>query len=224
MKKVIIAVDGFSACGKSTFARALAARLGYAFIDTGAMYRAVTLLAIERGAAGDAQVIRLLDDCRIEFRFNPAHEASDIYLNERNVESEIRSVEVSARVSEISRIPEVRARLTEQQQRMGDAKGIVMDGRDIGTAVFPAAELKIFMTAELPVRVQRRYDELTAQGEKTTREEVEHNLLERDRIDQTRKVSPLRRADDALVLDNSRMTLKQELEWVEIPLKKWGVL
>lgn len=220
--KIIIAIDGFSSTGKSTFARAVAAMVGYAFIDTGAMYRAVTLHAIENRATTDRQVVGLLDDCRIEFRFNPARGASDTFLNGRNVEALIRSIEVSERVSVISAIPEVRARLTGQQQRMGLGKGIVMDGRDIGTAVFPQAELKVFMIADLDVRIKRRYDEL--RGKQVSLWQVEQNLLERDHIDQTRATNPLRQAPDALVLDNSRMSLEEELEWIKEPLRRLGVL
>ena len=186
-KKIIIAVDGFSSCGKSTFAREVAARIGYIFIDTGAMYRAVTLLGL-RGA-------------------------SDIYLDGENVESRIRGIEVSNSVSRVSSIGAVREKLVHLQQQMGKQKGVVMDGRDIGTVVFPNAELKIFMTADPAIRAQRRYAELTGKGEQVTLEEVMQNLLERDHADQTRAISPLRKADDAIVLDNSFMTIGEELEW-----------
>ena len=187
-QKIIIAVDGFSSCGKSTFAKAIAARLGYIFIDTGAMYRAVTLHALDRGA-------------------------SDIYVNGDLAENRIRTIEVSNCVSAVSAIPEVRRRLVAMQQRMGSRRGIVMDGRDIGTTVFPDAELKIFMTADPAVRAQRRYDELKAKGMEVSLDEIEENVRSRDHADMTRAVSPLRQAEDAVVLDNSRMTVDEQMEW-----------
>lgn len=217
-KKIIIAVDGFSSCGKSTFAREVAARIGYIFIDTGAMYRAVTLLGLRRGAIGpdgvdEKALTDLLSEADISFRFNPGRGASDIYLNGENVESRIRGIEVSNSVSRVSSIGAVREKLVHLQQQMGKQKGVVMDGRDIGTVVFPNAELKIFMTADPAIRAQRRYAELTGKGEQVTLEEVMQNLLERDHADQTRAISPLRKADDAIVLDNSFMTIGEELEW-----------
>ena len=174
-KKIIIAVDGFSSCGKSTFAKAIAARLGYIFIDTGAMYRAVTLYALENGAirsgiVDEEEVCRLLDRIAITFRFNPARGASDIYVNGDLVEGKIRTIEVSNCVSQVSAIPAVRKKLVAMQQEMGRRRGVVMDGRDIGTVVFPDAELKLFMTADPAVRAQRRYDELTAKGQQVTLE------------------------------------------------------
>lgn len=216
--KIIIAVDGFSSCGKSTFAKAIAARLGYIFIDTGAMYRAVTLHALDKGAirAGvvdDDAVTALLDDLTIDFRFNPHRGASDIYVNGDLAENRIRTIEVSNCVSAVSAIPEVRRRLVAMQQRMGSRRGIVMDGRDIGTTVFPDAELKIFMTADPAVRAQRRYDELKAKGMEVSLDEIEANVRSRDHADMTRAVSPLRQADDAVVLDNSRMTVSEQMEW-----------
>lgn len=218
-KKIIIAIDGFSACGKSTFAKAIAARIGYVFIDTGAMYRAVTLYGIENGAVNGGEVDEeklkeLLPDIHITFKFNPERGASDIYLNGRNVEDEIRGIEVSDAVSRVSQIGLVRAELVKIQQLMGREKGVVMDGRDVGTVVFPDAELKIFMTADTEVRVQRRYKELLEKGQKVSPEEVRKNLAERDYADQHRAISPLRRAEDALLLDNSDMTLDDEMEWV----------
>lgn len=218
-KKIIIAIDGYSACGKSTFAREIAARLGYIFIDTGAMYRAVTLYGLRRGAIRDGQVdeavlAALLPEVNISFAFNPARGASDVILNGENVENPIRSIEVSGYVSRVSQIGPVREKLVDMQQRMGEQKGVVMDGRDIGTVVFPEAELKIFMTADMDVRARRRYDELKAKGQEVSLEEIAVNLRERDYADEHRTISPLRRAEDALVLDNSHMTVAQQMDWV----------
>ena len=216
--KIIIAVDGFSSCGKSTFAKAIAARLGYIFIDTGAMYRAVTLFALEQGAirsgiVHEDEVAALLDRIAITFRFNPERGASDIYVNGDRVEGKIRTIEVSNCVSRVSAIPEVRAKLVAMQQEMGRRKGVVMDGRDIGTVVFPDAEMKLFMTADPKVRARRRYDGLRAKGDEVTLEEIERNVVERDKADMSRRVSPLRQAEDAIVLDNSRMTVDEQMEW-----------
>lgn len=224
----MIAVDGFSSCGKSTFAREIAARLGYIFIDTGAMYRAVTLCGLRAGVVSPQGIDRagleaLLDRIDISFRFNPTRGASDIYVNGECVEREIRSIEVSGCVSAVSGVAEVRRRLVALQQAMGRDKGIVMDGRDIGTVVFPDAELKIFMTADPSVRARRRYDELRAKGERVTMEEVEENIRSRDIADQSRAISPLRRAEDAVVLDNSRMTVADQMEWVLGRLREMGV-
>lgn len=217
-KKIVVAVDGFSSCGKSTFAKAIAACLGYAFIDTGAMYRAVALYALEHGAINGGvldtdRLVGLLDEISIGFRFNPARGASDVYVNGRREEGRIRSITVSNSVSAVSSVPEVRRKLVAMQQAMGRDKGIVMDGRDIGTVVFPDAEMKIFMTADPEVRTRRRYDELTAKGEPVDMDEVRKNISERDRADLTRAVGPLRQAEDAVVLDNSRMTVAQQMEW-----------
>ena len=216
--KIIIAVDGFSSCGKSTFAKAIAARLGYIFIDTGAMYRAVTLFALEQGAirsgiVHEDEVAALLDRIAITFRFNPERGASDIYVNGDLAEGKIRTIEVPNCVSRVSAIPEVRAKLVAMQQEMGRRKGVVMDGRDIGTVVFPDAEMKLFMTADPKVRARRRYDELRAKGDEVTLEEIERNVVERDKADMSRRVSPLRQAEDAIVLDNSRMTVDEQMEW-----------
>ena len=216
--RIIIAVDGFSSCGKSTFAKAIAARLGYIFIDTGAMYRAVTLYALEHGAirsgiVDEESVVKLLDDISITFRFNPERGASDIYVNGDRVEGKIRTIEVSNCVSRVSAIPEVRRKLVAMQQEMGRRRGVVMDGRDIGTVVFPDAELKLFMTADTAVRACRRYKALTVKGMSVTMEEVERNIRERDKADMSRAVSPLRRADDAIVLDNSHMTVDEQMAW-----------
>lgn len=217
-KKIVIAVDGFSSCGKSTFAKMVAAHLGYIFIDTGAMYRAVTLWAIEngcveRGILNEERLVANLDNIRIDFRFNPDRGASDIYVDGEWVEGKIRTITVSNLVSAVSAIGEVRARLVAMQQEMGRDKGVVMDGRDIGTVVFPHAELKIFMTADPEVRAERRYQELLAKGEEVSREEIVENIRQRDHLDQTRAVSPLRKADDAIVLDNGGMTLEEEMVW-----------
>ena len=217
-KKIVIAVDGFSSCGKSTFAKMVAAHLGYIFIDTGAMYRAVTLWAIENGCVengilNEERLVTNLDNIRIDFRFNPDRGASDIYVDGEWVEGKIRTITVSNLVSAVSAIGEVRARLVAMQQEMGRDKGVVMDGRDIGTVVFPHAELKIFMTADPEVRAERRYQELLAKGEEVSREEIVENIRQRDHLDQTRAVSPLRKADDAIVLDNGGMTLEEEMVW-----------
>ena len=217
-QKIVIAIDGHSSCGKSTFAKAIAARLGYIFIDTGAMYRAVTLCALEAGAIRDGEVdaervVGLLPQINISFRFNAERGASDVYVNGQCVEPRIRSIEVSSAVSRISSFPAVREKLVAMQQQMGRDRGVVMDGRDIGTVVFPDAELKIFMTADAEVRARRRYDELTAKGDKVTLEEILENVIARDKADMEREISPLRRAVDAVVLDNSRMTVEEQMEW-----------
>ena len=209
--KIIVAIDGFSSCGKSTFAKRIAARLGYVFIDTGAMYRAVTLYALEHGAirsgeVDERQVVALLDRIDISFRFNPARGASDIYVNGTPVEERIRTIEVSECVSRVSAIPEVRRKLVAMQQAAGSARGVVMDGRDIGTVVFPNAELKIFMTADPAVRAR-------AKGDDVSLDEIERNVRSRDRADMSRAVSPLRRADDAIELDNSHMSVDEQMEW-----------
>ncbi len=193
--KIIVAIDGFSSCGKSTFAKNIAAKLGYIFIDTGAMYRAVTLYAIENGGivsgvVDQPRVVELLDQMVITFKFNPERMASDIYVNGELVEGRIRTIEVSSAVSPISAIGQVREKLVALQQQMGSDKGIVMDGRDIGTVVFPTAEIKIYMTADARIRAQRRYDELTAKGESVSLEEIEENVVSRDNIDMTREISP----------------------------------
>lgn len=219
-RKIIIAIDGHSSCGKSTFAKAIAARLGYIFIDTGAMYRAVTLYALEHGAmpAGivDEELVEdMLDDINIDFRFNPSRGASDIYVNGDLVESMIRTIEVSNCVSAISSIGAVRQKLVALQQEMGRKRGVVMDGRDIGTVVFPNAELKIYMTADPMVRAERRFKELSAKGDNVTLEEVYENVVSRDKADMTRAISPLRKADDAIVLDNSTMTVEQQMAWFD---------
>lgn len=224
-QKIIIAVDGFSSCGKSTFAKAIARRLGYIFIDTGAMYRAVTLYALEHGAirsgiVDEEAVVRLLDQIAITFRFNPDRGASDIYVNGDLAEGKIRTIEVSNCVSRVSAIPEVRSKLVAMQQEMGRRKGVVMDGRDIGTVVFPHAEMKLFMTADPHVRALRRYDELRAKGDDVSLEQIEENVRSRDKADMSRAVSPLRQADDAIVLDNSHMTVDEQMEWFMDQLRR----
>lgn len=218
-KKIVIAIDGFSSCGKSTFAKMIAARLGYIFIDTGAMYRAVTLYALENGAiqngmVNEQKLKELLDRIVIKFRFNPQRGASDIYVDGEWVEGKIRTIEVSNLVSAVSQIPEVRTKLVAMQQEMGRDKGVVMDGRDIGTVVFPDAELKLFMTADPHIRALRRYEELREKGDNVSLAEIEQNIIDRDRADQSRAISPLRQADDAVVLDNSYMTLEEQMDWL----------
>ena len=217
-QKIVIALDGFSSCGKSTFAKAIAARLGYIFIDTGAMYRAVTLYALEQGAIVDgvvneAAVVALLPEVNITFKFNAERGASDIYVNGELAEGKIRSIEVSNCVSSVSSIREVREKLVAMQQQMGRERGVVMDGRDIGTVVFPDAELKIFMTADAQVRAERRYAELTAKGDSVTMEEILENVISRDKADMERAISPLRQAEDAVVLDNSYMSVEEQMAW-----------
>ena len=216
--KIIIAIDGFSSCGKSTFAKAIARELGYIFIDTGAMYRAVTLYALEHGAirsgiVDEDAVVRLLDQIAITFRFNPERGASDIYVNGDLVAGKIRTIEVSNCVSRVSAIAAVRRKLVAMQQEMGRRRGVVMDGRDIGTVVSPDAELKIFLTASPEVRAQRRFDEMKAKGENPIFDEVLANVKERDLRDTTRDESPLRKADDAVELDNSHITIEEQLQW-----------
>ena len=219
-KRIIIAIDGHSSCGKSTFAKAIAARLGYIFIDTGAMYRAVTLYALEHGAiesciANESKIEAMLGDININFRFNPERGASDIYVNGDMVEGKIRTIEVSNCVSAVSSIGAVRSKLVTMQQEMGRQGGVVMDGRDIGTVVFPDAELKIYMTADPMVRAERRYKELTAKGDNVSLEEIYENVVSRDHADMTRAISPLRKADDAIVLDNSHMSVEEQMAWFD---------
>jgi cytidylate kinase len=217
--KIIIALDGHSSCGKSTFAKRIARELGYAYIDTGAMYRAVTLASMEAGlfASTDAppqeRVIALLDDIELDLRFNSERQRTEIFLNNTMVEDTIRSMAVSSHVSYIAAISGVRKKMVEYQRVLGRAKGVVMDGRDIGTVVFPDAELKIFLTASLEVRADRRYKELIDKGMDADLEEVRENLQKRDHIDSNREDSPLRQAEDALVLDNSHITVDQQMDW-----------
>ncbi len=218
MKKIIIAMDGHSSCGKSTMAKALAKKIGYTYIDTGAMYRAVTLYALRRGfikadAIDEESLRRELN--QIEIRFGHDAEGRQYtILNGENVEREIRGMEVSGKVSPISALPFVREAMTAQQRVMGSRGAIIMDGRDIGTTVFPNAELKIFVTASDEIRARRRFDELTLKGENPVYEEVLKNVRERDYIDSHRAVSPLRQAQDAIVLDNSHMTFEEQDKWL----------
>lgn len=220
MKKIVIAIDGYSSCGKSTMAKNLARQLGYVYVDTGAMYRAVTLYALRHqlfeadGEVDAASLQQAMPDIRISFQFNKQTGKPDTYLNDELVEQEIRTMQVSERVSKIAALPFVRTALVAQQQRMGVDKGIVMDGRDIGTVVFPHAELKIFVTASAEVRAQRRYDELQQKGMPVRYDEILTNVQERDYIDSHREVSPLRKADDAVELDNSNLTIGEQQQWL----------
>lgn len=220
MKKITIAIDGYSSCGKSTMAKALAKKLGYVYVDTGAMYRSVTLFAIrhqlfnEDGSVKTEELRQLMPEIHISFKLNKETGLPDTYLNGEFVEREIRGMEVSSHVSPIAAIPFVREALVKQQQAMGREKGVVMDGRDIGTVVFPDAELKIFVTASPEVRAQRRYDELQAKGQPADYADILKNVQQRDYIDTHRETSPLRQAPDALVLDNSHMTIAEQDEWL----------
>ena len=220
MKKITIAIDGFSSCGKSTMAKMLAKEVGYIYVDTGAMYRAVTLFAMRNGMIapnGDVNRDALkakMDALHVEFKLNPQTGKAETYLNGENVEHEIRGMEVSAHVSAIAAIDFVRTALVAQQQRMGHDKGIVMDGRDIGTVVFPDAELRVFVTASAEVRAQRRFVELVGKGMKANYDEILHNVQERDYIDSHREVSPLRKAEDAIELDNGQLTIAEQLQWL----------
>lgn len=219
MKKITIAIDGHSSCGKSTMAKDLARELGYVYIDTGAMYRACTLYAIEanlfNGQEIDVEAFHSqMSNINITFKFNASTGRPDTYLNGVRVEDRIRTMEVSSKVSIVAAIDFVRSAMVRQQQQMGQGGGVILDGRDIGTTVFPDAELKIFVTASAEVRAKRRYDELMAKGEKCNFEEILQNVLERDHIDSTRAVSPLRKADDAIVLDNSEMTIPEQKAWL----------
>ena len=226
MKKIIIAIDGFSSCGKSTMAKDLAKEIGYIYIDSGAMYRAVTLYCLENGLFNADGSIReedlrqQMDRIHISFQLNPETQRPVTFLNGKNVEERIRTMEVSSHVSPVSALGFVREALVRQQQEMGKEKGIVMDGRDIGTAVFPNAELKIFVTASAQIRAQRRYEELKTKGQEASFDEILHNVEERDRIDQSRAVSPLRKADDAILLDNSEMTISEQKEWLKEQFEK----
>lgn len=214
MKKIIVTIDGWSSCGKSTLAKQLARKLGYIYVDSGAMYRAITLYFLRNHVdwTDTAEVKKALKDINLEFHYNPSHESSEIYLNGENVEYVIRDLVVAEKVSEIAAIKEVREFAVAQQQGMGKRKGIVMDGRDIGTVVFPRAELKIFMTADNAVRVERRFKELYEKNPNVTLEEVKSNLEMRDYIDSNREVSPLRKADDAIVLDNTNLTPEEQFK------------
>ena len=213
-KKIIITIDGWSSCGKSTLAKQLAKKLGYVYVDSGAMYRAITLYFLRNHIdwTDIREVQQALDQIRLDFHFNEKNETSEIYLNDENVEYVIRDLVVAEKVSEIAAIKEVRDFAVAQQQELGKKKGIVMDGRDIGTVVFPRAELKIFMTADNAVRVERRFKELYEKNPNITIEEVKNNLEMRDYIDSHREVSPLRKADDAIVLDNTSLTEEEQFQ------------
>ena len=220
MKKITIAIDGHSSCGKSTMAKELARQLGYIYVDTGAMYRAVTLFVMRNGLFldnGEVDTVRLqtmMNEVNVSFKYNEAAGCPDTYLNGECVEKVIRSIEVSGHVSKVAAIPFVREAMVEQQRRMGAEKGVVMDGRDIGTTVFPDAELKVFVTASARVRAQRRYDELQAKGMPADFDEILRNVEDRDNLDSHREVSPLRQAPDAVLLDNSEMTIEEQNAWL----------
>ena len=225
MKKIIIAIDGFSSCGKSTMAKSLARNIGYLYFDSGAMYRAVALYCLENNLVSedgiDTETLKgRMGDIEISFIADPVTKNSITLLNGRDVEKEIRSIEVSKVVSKVAALDFVRTDMIDQQRRMGESKGIVMDGRDIGTTVFPNAEMKIFVTASAEVRAQRRYDEIIARGDKADYNEILENVQQRDHIDQPREVSPLRKADDALLLDNSHMTREEQEAWLIAEFKK----
>lgn len=220
-KRLIIAIDGYSSCGKSTFARLIAKSLNYIFIDSGAMYRAVTLYYmrkkyINHGGLNLDAIVSELKEINIDFIYNSDKSEYETFLNSENVENEIRNLEVTSFVSRISQIQEVRTRMVELQRQIGIAKGIVMDGRDIGTVVFPDADIKIFMTASVDIRATRRYNELKGKGLNVNFEEIKRTIIARDIADENRDISPLRRADDAIILDNSRMTIDEEMEWIKV--------
>jgi cytidylate kinase len=220
-KRLIIAIDGYSSCGKSTFARLIAKELNYIFIDSGAMYRAVTLYCMRRNYIGRnglniAGILSELNNIHIDLIYNPDINEYETFLNSENVESEIRSIDVTSYVSKISQIQEVRTRMVELQRQIGICKGIVMDGRDIGTVVFPDADIKIFMTASVEIRAKRRYDELKGKGISVGFEEIKRSIIARDIADENRDISPLRRADDAIILDNSRMTVDEQMSWIKL--------
>jgi len=224
-KRLIIAIDGYSSCGKSTFAKSVAKELNYLFIDSGAMYRAVTLYCMRNNLIGSSGVntegvIADLNNINIDFVYNPDLGEYETYLNSENVEKEIRGMEVTSYVSRISQIPEVRARLVELQRQIGITKGIVMDGRDIGTVVFPDAEIKIFMTAAVDIRAKRRYDELKNKAINVDFEEIKRTIIARDIADENRDISPLKRADDAIILDNSRMSVEEQMLWIRKIIEK----
>ena len=220
MKKIVIAIDGYSSCGKSTMAKDLAHEVGYIYVDTGAMYRAVTLFAMRNGVfdaddnIDEARLKALLPDVKLTFKLNSETKLPEVCLNGECVERDIRTLEVSQHVSPIAALPFVREKLVEQQQAMGKEKGIVMDGRDIGTVVFPDAELKIFVTASAEIRAQRRFKELEAKSMPANFDEILQNVEQRDYIDTHRETSPLRQADDALVLDNSHLTIADQKVWL----------
>lgn len=219
MSKITVAIDGYSSCGKSTLAKSLAQKLHYNYIDTGAMYRAVTLYCLRAGIIHNSNIdlpklLAELKNITVSFLYNTTTKTSEVILNDEHVEKEIRTMEVASNVSAISSIKEVREKMVSLQRQMGKDKGVIMDGRDIGTHVFPDAELKLFMTADTDVRTQRRLDELSSKGEFHTFDDVKHNLQKRDHDDSTRKESPLLQAEDAVVLDNTDITKEEQLEFV----------
>lgn len=219
MKKITIAIDGFSSTGKSTLAKQVAKKLGYVYVDTGAMYRAVTLYAMQNGLIDEfefnkAELINKLPTIQLKFEFNPQLGFAEMYLNDSNVEKQIRTLEVSSFVSQVAEVSEVRAMLVKLQKQMGKDKGVVMDGRDIGTVVFPDAEIKLFMSARADVRAQRRFDELSEKGQLVSYDRVLENVLQRDHIDTTREDSPLVKANDAIEIDNSELTREEQFEKV----------
>ena len=219
MNKITIAIDGHSSCGKSTMAKNLAKEIGYIYIDTGAMYRAVTLYALKHDIISKdgidlPKLEKEMDRITVSFTLDPTNGHPQTYLNGVCVEKEIRNMEVSQHVSHIAAIGFVRERMVNLQRLMGESKGVILDGRDIGTVVFPNAELKVFVTASAEIRAKRRFDELTAKGEICNLEDIIENVIERDRIDSTRAISPLRQAEDAIVLDNSHMTIEEQQEWL----------
>ena len=219
MKKITVAIDGYSSCGKSTVAKDLAKEVGYVYVDSGAMYRCVTLFCLRNNLI-DGEVVdqsnlkKCIDDIKIEFRLNSITGKGDTYLNGENVETEIRTLKVSSHVSYVAAIPFVREAMVRQQQQFGENKGVVMDGRDIGTTVFPNAELKIFMTADPEVRAQRRFDELKSMGQEASYVDILENVKQRDYIDEHREVSPLVKAKDAVVLDNGKITRDEQKQWI----------
>ncbi len=231
-RSLVLAIDGYSSCGKSTVAREIAQKLGIRYIDSGAMYRAVTFYFLrndipvpKKGKTEDSiDYNEILSEINIEFRLNPTTGKSEIYLNDENIEKEIRNMDVSSRVSDVSMIPEVREKLVWLQQHLDRSGGIVMDGRDIGTNVFPDADLKIFMTADTKVRAQRRYDEMVQKNESVSFNEVLENLKKRDHDDTHREISPLEKAPDAVVLDNTRINRKQQLEFILNILAERGLI
>lgn len=219
MKRIVIAIDGYSSCGKSTMAKDLAKEVGYVYVDSGAMYRSVTCFCQQKGwivdgVVNEAELAKVINDLKIEFRVNPETGKSDTYLNGENVEREIRSLAVSNQVSIVSAIKFVREAMVAQQQAFSKDKGVVMDGRDIGTVVFPDAELKVFVTASAEIRAKRRYDELKAKGQEESFDAILENVKQRDYLDENRAESPLRKADDAVVLDNSNLTIEEQKKWL----------
>ena len=225
-RPIVIALDGYSSCGKSSFAKSIANELRYLYIDSGAMYRAITLFSLKNNLIvnGKVDIFNLekaLPSLKVEFRYNSKSSKCETYLNDDNIEETIRNMEVSENVSEVSKIKAVRVTLVKIQQKLGENKGIVMDGRDIGTVVFPNAEIKLFMTASLEVRAQRRYKELIEKGLTASFDEISTNLAQRDFLDQNREESPLRKADDAIVLDNSNMMPSEQMDWFKKILEKY---